>query len=715
MNDLSSPAARLAIEVMDKAEIARAAGAHGTAVAREDVEDTLSAGPLILDGLRRRPRYFDGRFLTGADLTRDQDYVRQRQADMARAAGTGIIQGLEVRSMGLRQGQTVRIQPGLGLTPSGDLVMLSTVRDVPLMDLPSTRHLDAALGLSQEPRVPVGRRTGLFILALRSVEFTANPIAAYPRSLAGQRSFEDGDIIEATAVTLIPYPDPHAAANLGEARRHAARDIFRGAGGGIPQDALPLAMIALEMGTVRWIDADMVRRRNAGSAVVDAGFAPRPRALAEAHVAQHRRHLLDVLAAPQAPGTIFPAARHFGLLPPAGEMPAAAVQPDPLGFRQIYFPPTVDVDLAFVPSDEIGAIVEESLALPPIDLDAGADALKGIGVLILVPVSRARYQRFAASLAGTSVPVPADPAASGAQSALDLLSRISERRLKAAEATARDTEAQQRADADALRINAWHAAFQEAVTQLPGADGLPPRLWFSRRRAIAWRTQNVGAAVALGGDDVVTGNIVGANLDRLGLAKRMAAINGKATPQAAARAMALLGAPAIAQSDILTTAVVTDLERAAAPERRRFPGFPIPILRTLEIKPGEAQPAPALNLATTRIGLTRIALADLQGVSTALRDDTPLSLSVAEVLDIAQDYSGPRVGEGLARAQAALGKDWPDVKTALWLGGTGKALDLDAALRAIPGEQAAGFAKLLNDAAGKQDAAALDAVIAKAR
>jgi hypothetical protein len=31
--------------------------------------------------------------------------------------------------------------------------------------------------------VPLGRRTGLFILALRPVEFTANPIAAYPRSI----------------------------------------------------------------------------------------------------------------------------------------------------------------------------------------------------------------------------------------------------------------------------------------------------------------------------------------------------------------------------------------------------------------------------------------------------------------------------------------------------------------------------------------------------
>ncbi|MBV9931288.1 MAG: hypothetical protein JO013_10125 [Alphaproteobacteria bacterium] len=709
MNDLSSPADRIAIEVMDEAEIARAAGRAVDMVARGTIEDQLSTGPLILDGLRSRPRYFDGRFLTGADLTRDQDYVRQRQADMARAAGTGIIEGLEVRTMPLARGQTIRIQPGLGLTPSGDLVMVSTVRDVPLMDLPSTRQLDAALGLSEEPRVPVGRHTGLFILALRSVEFTANPIASYPRTLSGQRTFEDGDIIEATAVTLIPYPEHRGSANLGEARRHAARDIFlqRGGGRGVPQDALPLAMIALERGAVRWIDVDMVRRRSAGSAVVDAGFAARPRSLAEAHIAQHRAHLVDLLVDMQArgPAPVFPAARQFGLLPPAGQMPAAAVQPDPLGFRQIYFPPTVAVDLAFVPTDEIGAVVEESLALPPVDLDAGADALQGTGILILVPVTRARYQRFAASLPGDTMPVPANPGAPGAQPALDLLARISDRRIKAAEAAERDAEAQRQADAEALKTNAWHAAFQEAVAALPHGEGQPPLVWYSRRRAVAYRSRGIGAAVALAGDDIVTGNIVAANLDRLGLTKRVAAVDGKATPQAAARALALLGAPQVAESDILTAAVVSDLERAAAPEATAAPAT-LPAGNTGIVPP---------SLAAARIGLTRIALATALGASTAGREDTPLGLSTAEVLDIAEDYSGPHLGEGLARARQSLGKDWPSVKDAVWLGGTGRALDLDAAFRAIPGEQADDFAALLKDAAGKQDAGALDALIGKMR
>src|SRR5919112_1119115 len=121
MTLLDKPQERFSIQVADAAEIARMAGASGQLVAREDLEDQLGGGPLILDGLRRRPHYFDGRFLTGADLTRDQDYVRQRQADMARASSAGVISGLQVRSYALARGQTIRIEAGVGLTPSGDV------------------------------------------------------------------------------------------------------------------------------------------------------------------------------------------------------------------------------------------------------------------------------------------------------------------------------------------------------------------------------------------------------------------------------------------------------------------------------------------------------------------------------------------------------------------------------------------------------------------
>jgi hypothetical protein len=718
MNQLVKAQARATISVAEASELSRMAGTQGQDLfAREDVEDQLGAGPLILDGLRRRPHYFDGRFLTGADLTRDQDYIRQRQADMARSGGSGVISGLQVRSLSQVRGQTLRISPGVGLTPSGDVVMITRQRDVPLLDLPLTRQLDAALGLRQEPRVSLGRRTGIFIIALRSVEFTANPIAAYPRTITGKRTVEDGDIIEATALTLIPFPETSGAANLAAARRSLAKQIFTGQPAGLPQDALPLAMVAVERGTIRWIDVAMVRRETGMDSGVQIAFGGRPRAVSEAHLLQHRAHLGDVLADFVSRGLppLFPAAHAFAALPPAGQLPAAAVQPDEFGFRQIYFPPTLDADIAFVPTDELGALVEESLALPPIDLEAQAADLDSTGVLVLVPVSRARFQRFSQALGATTTSMAGDPGAGATRPALDIISRLAAKRRKLIEAKERDSEAEARRQAEELKVKAWHAAFHEAVAALPQEGGKPPLLWYTRRRTVADQTRLAGVGVAVSGDDVVIGAVVNANLERLKLDKRVARLSGNATPQATARMVSLLGSPAVARSDILTAAVVADLERVAK-------GVELPEMMTLATGETAAPPAEIgrvgrmspemmaamrgassrVNLAAARKGMERAALTNAAGLSTLARADTPLNLSEGEVMDVAEDYS-----------DAALGKEWPDPKIAIWIGESGKALAIDAGFRALPGAKLKDFAGLMRDSADKKDAEAIDRLLEK--
>jgi hypothetical protein len=729
MTQLAKAQSREFISVADSSELSRMAGTAGRDLfAREDLEDELGSGPLILDGLRRRPHYFDGRFLTGADLTRDQDYIRQRQADMARSGGAGVVSGLQVSSRSRGAGQTLRIRPGVGLTPSGDVVMITRQRDVPLLDLPVTRRLDAAMGLRQEPRVSLGKKTGLYVLALRSVEFTANPIAAYPRTITGKRTVEDGDIIEATAVTLIPFPESSGAANLNAARRSLAKQIFTGLPKGLPQDALPLAMIAVERGTVRWIDVPMVRRETGADSGVQVAFGGRPRAVAEAHLLQHRGHLGDILdeMLSQGRSPLFPAAHAFASLPPAGQMPAAAVQPDEHGFRQLYFPPTVDVDIAFVPTDEIGALVEESLALPPIDLEAQAADLDATGVLVMVPVSRGRFQRFAASLDAPSIPASGDAGAGATRPALDMISRLVAKRRKLVETAERDAQSRARRQAEELRVKAWHAAFQEAVAALPAEGARPPLLWYTRRRTIPYQTRLAGTGVAVSGDDIVIGAVVNGNLERLKLDKRLAKLSGNATPQATARMVSLLGSPQVAGSDILTASVIADLERAASGEIARA-GPPIPRIETalrggpptgsLAINPAAfaAMRNARLDLGETRAGLARLALADAAGRSTLARGDTPLNLGEAEVMDVAEDYGGPRVGEGLARLDRALGQEWPESKIAIWLGESGKALAVDSAFAAAPGEKLKDFAELMREAADKKDAEAIDRLLEKMR
>lgn len=733
MTTLEFADARLNLDVVDSEELARllAGGTGGEVVLRGTMEDMFGSGTLILDGLRKRPRYFDGRFLTGADLTRDQDYVRQRQADIARAGGSGVISGLMVEDVDSVGGTTLRIEAGHGVTPNGDLVMLTSARDVPVMDLPTTRQLDAAMGLSADPRVPLVSQSGLFVLGLRAVEFTANPIAAYPRSITGQRTVEDGDIIEATAITLVPFPDTSGAGTAAEARRAVARQIFGSAPEGVPQNILPIAMMALDRGTVRWIDVAMVRRELGADSGVQISLGGRRRAQAEAQVLQHRAHLQDVLMETLARGLppIFPASQHFSLLPPAGQLPAACVMPEAEGFQQFYFPPTVEVDLAFVPADEIAALVDESLTLPPLDLEGAADVVDATSVVIVVPVSRPAFQRYSATLPSVTTGVRADPTAGLKRPALDMLDALVLQRRKALEAAARDAQSAAAAETAALEKKAWSAAFAEAVGALPVSEDLPPLLWYVRRRSVAYRTNTEGLPIAVGGDDIVISSLVNENLARLKLEKRLATVGARSTPQATARVMALLASPPIAASDVMTAAVVADLEKVSTPVGGAEPAptpapapTPTPTPRPKppagETPPIIVRPEPeialrsslvrsATGLSAARTGLARINLAKALGTAPAARDDTEMDLSESEVLDIAADYASPRLGEGLAAIDPLLGADWPTPKQAIAIGDSGVALALDAGLRKVKRDQLQELADKIKAAATKNDGAAL--------
>src|SRR5690348_85774 len=162
------------------------------------VQRLEAAKILIHDDRRLRSFFFDGRFLTAKDLTREQTYFLTRQADLVRSGGIGIISGLRV-TMG-SSSRSLCISAGHGATPSGEIVVIpKDLPDVRLDDLPAIQRLDAAFGLSSVPTEPARSRSGLYVVALRPVEYTAHPVASYPSSLSTARQVHDGDIIEATA------------------------------------------------------------------------------------------------------------------------------------------------------------------------------------------------------------------------------------------------------------------------------------------------------------------------------------------------------------------------------------------------------------------------------------------------------------------------------------------------------------------------------------
>ena len=83
----------------------------------EPVGDDHWCGP-------RRVRFFAGRVLTADDLNEEQDYHRQKHRRHVRALhGHGVVDGLHVTIDA--DGETLTIEPGLAIDPSGNEVCLA--------------------------------------------------------------------------------------------------------------------------------------------------------------------------------------------------------------------------------------------------------------------------------------------------------------------------------------------------------------------------------------------------------------------------------------------------------------------------------------------------------------------------------------------------------------------------------------------------------------
>ena len=370
-----------------------------------DLTSAKESSSVILDTRRTRPRFFDGKFLTAADLMQEQSYLLTRQADIARTLGFGVVEGLHVSKSDRSASElpnpaaSVKISLGHGLTPAGEIVFLPQDLVIDLDNVAQMQRLNAAFGLSRDPQQPFQNLSGLFVIGLRTVEFTANPTPAYPPSVDGNSALRDGEIIEATAFTLVPYESEASLKNPNAARVRAAREIFLDQKPPqIPAGVLPLALLYVRNGQLAWVDEWLVRREAGDDDRFGFGFAPR--ALSEAHF----YHYQEVLKTRPTANDGQLAAKNFvEILPPCGPLPTSALsQTD---FTQAYFPAEARVELALVPEDEISALMEDAIDLPPIDLSLKPEDQDALAILVVAPVPRADYGNTLATLLRVPQPV----------------------------------------------------------------------------------------------------------------------------------------------------------------------------------------------------------------------------------------------------------------------------------------------------------------------
>ena len=480
------------------------------------------SGALIEDDRRRRPLWFDGRFLDAAALKREQNYFIARQDDIAQVAGTGVVDGLLVARID-GKARAITIDPGQGITPSGEVVTLPDPVEIDLADVAQSQALDLTFGVSTLASDPPANASGLFIVALRRVQYTSEPLTAYPTDIDQQRSLQDGSVIEATLITMIPYADQGTITELTERRRHVAREIFvDGSRKGQPTNVLPLALLALRNGTIDWLDTYLVRRHVASSAHEIPGLGITPRVLREAHLVQYRARLAEALAdQPQG----FAATDEFLALPAAGPMPAATINAD--DFTQSFFPASMDVELSIVPDDELYAMVDESFSLPPIDLGGPEEALAATSVLVLIPVPRSEVRSLSLQL--KDMVTPLKPSAPGIVSKVDPVARLTA--IGGFNQTLTATVATPVAPTSTDDDSAWRQVLQRAGAQL----------WYTRRRSVSVKSEIIGPAVSVLADEQASEAEVTTAASENQAAGELNTLTARTTIAARSEAFSLLG------------------------------------------------------------------------------------------------------------------------------------------------------------------------------
>jgi hypothetical protein len=105
------------------------------------------------DGTLTRPRYFEGKLLTAADLDQEQDYVRTKHRRHNRLLhGVGVVSGLGV-SLTSQDGESaVVVSPGLAIGPTGEELLICERVTLPLR--PDETPMFVTVGLVEQPVDP---------------------------------------------------------------------------------------------------------------------------------------------------------------------------------------------------------------------------------------------------------------------------------------------------------------------------------------------------------------------------------------------------------------------------------------------------------------------------------------------------------------------------------------------------------------------------------
>ncbi len=361
---------------------------------------TTTLGTPLADQAIRDVNFFNGRLLTGGDLSREQAARRLADRRVAQAVGPGVAWGLEVSALAGGPANNVQVMAGLGVTDSGLVLNLSGDTVVQLVPPPA----QAQTALGDGGFSPCGGLAGATSVAADGLYLLTLAPLSTPEGWAPVLALDDVNkrcstdaYIEAAQLRLLPITGINLtgtdAASVARLRNQLAYTYFDAervaaahAGPGHPPSPgstvtdgrtpcdLPLAVVYIRFNAVVFIDNGAVRRR----------IAPRPAsvpwadwvgdtvtALGEAQMLQFQEHLLATPSLQNAAATAL-----LDWLPPAGFLRAGT----PLASLKTFLG-------ARAPEQEMPLAAADAPALL-------ADALRADAVKLSAAAAGSRYRAW---------------------------------------------------------------------------------------------------------------------------------------------------------------------------------------------------------------------------------------------------------------------------------------------------------------------------------
>lgn len=366
--------------------------------------------PLFDEDAVRSINFFNGRLLSGEDLTIERRVDREERRRVARAVGHGVVDGLRVRDSSAGT-PAVTVTAGTALDARGNSVSLPNETEVSLLALKPPAG-DAG---SVEPFAPctppqsgtyiagagvylltISRTTGSTGFApvsglgneeaecnrrylVEGVEFrlpqvpVSTSLLAAPARLRNRLAYACfGAEAVAGAIASI-FDEPSDAADVLAAMRKT---------GSLGECEVPLALVYWTAAGVQFVDAWAVRRRPATAEDAIAGefLDPAHVAQAEARLLQFQAQLADLIRTSADPASI-EARTSFAYLPPAAFLPISGVREDGAALRPVtgfagralqyerFFGSRMKAMPRVIEGARVGPLIRESLSCPPIDLD----------------------------------------------------------------------------------------------------------------------------------------------------------------------------------------------------------------------------------------------------------------------------------------------------------------------------------------------------------